>query len=412
MKKQPIIPLSWICLATILWVVGLTDSSLSAQPAEQFRSVFDAIDNHAPRLAAYAAQREARQEAARQTNVLADPELEFSYFWLSPSELGNSWCVNLRQTFDFPLVYMHRSRAVRQATQNADWQYLAEREDLMLQAHQLCIELVCHNAMIALVEQQQTLLDSLQHAQQQLLDAGSETLFSYHDAAVKAQLCDNDLACLRSARSQVQLELSALCGSDSVCVDDTLFFPLPADILPASFDEWFVDVATQSPMLQYVAGEVARLSQDLKTTRSEWWPKLSLGYVYEDEPDVDKHGVTFGISLPAWNNRRRVRQAKAELVAAQAEADNSKRIFMARLEGLYRQTVSARKAASQLQSLLERQQTPRLLAEALQAGQIAKPAYYEAMYDYLDLKREQMELQREFQLALAELLSVPNFSAR
>lgn len=48
-------------------------------------------------------------------------------------------------------------------------------------------------------------------------------------------------------------------------------------------------------------------------------PKFSAGYSLERTLGQKYQGISVGISIPLWENKNRVKQAKAGVVAAQAQ---------------------------------------------------------------------------------------------
>jgi outer membrane protein TolC len=384
-------------------------AALQAQTLTQFDSQLQTIEKHAPRLKALRARMEAQQAEARQANVLEDPEVEFAYLWGSPSaSVGNRWDLSVSQQFDFPTTYLHRRRATRQACQNAEWQYRAERQDLLLQAQQLCIEMVYYNATLALARRQHELSKQLEAGSETRLANGDITILDYNKIQTNHQVRHNELTHLEAERAAVMDELQALNGGEAVTVEDSTYLSL-AQMPTEEFETWWQQVASESPMMRYVEGEVTRARQEVRVARSGWWPKFSLGYASENADDTYR-GVSFGLSLPAWNNRLKVRQARAEQTVAEMEAVDSKLAFVSRLRNLYHVTSVHQKAAADLAALLEKHDTEQLLTTAYREGQITLHEYLTELLDHFDVCRQLLTDQRDYQLSLAELWAVSTFS--
>lgn len=383
--------------------------SLEAQVTGQFDVLLDSIAVHSPRIRALQARRDASREAALQSLSLDDPEVEFAYFWGDPAEAGHRVDLGISQSLDFPTVYLHRRRTSRQACLNAEWQYRAERQDVLLQAEQLCIEWVYYNAMLRLVGQQTAWADTLVTLADRRMAEGEMTVLDFNRLSVSRQLGHNDLDRLRGERDAVRLELEALNGGQSIQLEDTAYRQLPP--MPATtFDEWFSDVSARSPMLQYVTGEVERARQELRTARSGWWPKLSVGYASEKEREESMRGVRVGVSVPVWSNRRRVRQARAELAAAEAEALDRKSAFMSRLQGLYLRAQRTQESIVRMTQWSDADRTLRLLGRAYEAGRMTRHEYLEELTAYYDVRRQLLSAQRDYLLLLAELQAVDRYS--
>jgi outer membrane protein TolC len=394
-----------------LWLGGLalmTAVPTSAQQLTQFDVQLQTIEAHAPRLQSIRARMEAQQAEARQSNTLEDPEVEFAYFWGNPGAVGNRWDLGVSQRFDFPTTYLHRRRAVRQACQNAEWQYRAERQDLLLQAQQLCIEMVYYNATLALAQRQHQLSKKLEAGSETRLQNGDITILDYNKIQTNHQMRHNELQQLEAERAAVLQELQALNGGEAIEVGDSTYEAL-AQLPPSDFEQWWQEVAAESPMMRYVEGEVERARQEVRVAKSGWWPKFSLGYASENA-DETYRGVSFGLSLPAWNNRQKVRQARAEQTATEMEAVDRKLAFVTRLRNLYDRTQVDQKAASDLAALLQKHDTEQLLTTAYNEGQITLHEYLTELLDHFDVCRQLLVNERDYQLSLAELWAVLTFS--
>ena len=66
-------------------------------------------------------------------------------------------------------------------------------------------------------------------------------------------------------------------------------------------------------------------------------PKFSVGYAGEFTPDEGWQGVKLGVSIPLWENRNRVKHARAEVAAAEQAMDDARLQYSARLEFLFEQ---------------------------------------------------------------------------
>lgn len=381
----------------------------AAQSLFPFEAILHEIEEHSPRIGALKAQLDASLSEIRQSTVLEDPEVEFAYFFGDPSSVGNRWDLGVSQSFDFPTTYLHRRRAARQAGVNVQWQYRAERQDILLQAHQLCIEWVYYNGVIALSERQLGMAEELKKVAAAQVEAGDITVLDFNKIWTDYQTRRSDLERFGAEREAVIQELRALNGDFPLVLTDTAYTFL-SQTLPADFETWWEEVAAQSPALCYAEGEVERARQEVRVAKSEWWPKLSLGYASENGKEESLYGVVLGVSLPAWNNRYKVRQARAAETAARQEALDRRLVFMAQLRGLYRKAQTQYRVTKELADVMFSQDTERLLAKAYREGQLTRQEYLTGLMELLDQRGQLLSDERDYQLTLSELWAVGNFS--
>lgn len=142
-----------------------------------------------------------------------------------------------------------------------------------------------------------------------------------------------------------------------------------------------------------------------KLAASEWLPKFSVGYVSERVSGSTLQGVAAGISIPLWENRGKLRAARARYEAADAKLQdeylqfhNSLRTKYDKAQGLialcaeYHRTLSSLSAAD-------------LLYEALQGGEIALEDYVYGIELWNDALSDVLESERDCHSLIAELES-------
>jgi outer membrane protein TolC len=126
------------------------------------------------------------------------------------------------------------------------------------------------------------------------------------------------------------------------------------------------------------------------------------------EKIVGEHfqGVTVGVSIPLWENKNRIRQAKAQTQAAESMLEDSKIQFFNRLQSLYLKAAALQQSAQKLrQSLTENSNEP-FLQKALGAGEISLLNYLLEIEFYYNAVNKVLEVERDFELATAELWAV------
>lgn len=335
----------------------------------------------------------AEQEGARQENVLEDPEVEFGYLW-GGSDHRVDFAIS--QSFDFPTVYLHRRKAVRQEVANASLRYRMALREVLLQSAQLCVEWETYDSLIALTNRQYAMEKERMEALTTLYDEGAATIIEHHRAARELQRKQQELNRLQSERHAVLAELETLAGQpiDQLDIEETMLLNLG-------------EQDYQMPMeKQYAQGEVARAESELKAVKSQWWPGLTLGYYSEKEPDLTFRGMKIGLTLPAWNNRHRMRQAKSALAAARYDAVDRMAQLEQRIATLRLEAETYRQQANDTRRLLDEQDLPSLLEKQLQEGVVTRPTYLEGRIECLEDEKEWLNQQREALLKQVELESI------
>ncbi|MDR3180692.1 MAG: TolC family protein, partial [Prevotellaceae bacterium] len=176
--------------------------------------------------------------------------------------------------------------------------------------------------------------------------------------------------------------------------------------LPNSFDAWFEAAIPKSPVLEAVNEEVALRKRQVGLAQASNWPALSAGYMSERVTGETFQGVTLGLSIPLWGNKNRTKQAKAAVRAAESKQADMHLQLYAHLQSLYDRAAGLQDiAATTRQSLLTLNNTG-LLQKALDAGEISLLDYLVEVELYYGTVTRALEAERDFEKAVAELLSM------
>lgn len=371
-----------------------------------YQQILTTIDEQSPKLHALRLECMAQQEDARQETVLADPELSFGYLWGDPSEIGHRWDLSVSQSFDFPTAYLHRKQVKHLAIESAYLQFAAARQEVMLQAKQLCVEVAFNDSLLKLLKQQVQLSEQLLECERIRLGEGATTVLAYNHAQQQLLQSHGELHQVEVQYEAQCLELSALAGTQAIPAQQLSLANLPLSSGVDSFDAWWMQVVENAPLMRYVQNEIERADKQLRLSKDGWLPGFTLGYMSENTQGDTWRGLTVGLTIPAWNNRHRVKASQLRQASAQVSADSQKQAFLSRLQGLYLKASSQQEQVRELNKLITEQQTAALLKSQFDEGSITIADYLSGMFEQLQLQKSLLSAEREVQLMWTELHSV------
>lgn len=376
---------------------------IMAMGQERYAAILQDIEANNTTLAALREETNAQMLGNRTGITLPDPEAEFNYLWGNPSLIGNRTDFSVTQSFDFPTAYHHRREIAGMQNRNAELRYKAQRIRLLLEAKQTCIELVYQNA---LVKEYSVRLDHARQIAESYrlrLEQGDANLLGYNKARLNLTAVDAQLAKAEAERERLLSELKRLNGGNEPISlpDHFLLSPLPTD-----FETWYSEAENRNPLLQYVKGEVNIVRAEVKLNRALLLPKFTTGYMSETVVGEQFRGITLGISLPLWENRSRLREAEARIKSSEAQLEDSRLQFYNQLQGLYRKASILRGHALELRQAVADSRNNGLLNKALESGEISLLEYLLELEYYYDAVEQALEVERDYELALAELSAV------
>lgn len=387
-------------IALYIWAF-LATTSLYAQ-----NSIDDAllsIENNNTTLKALREQAQADKLGNRTGIFLPSPDFEFNYLWGAPTEIGNRTDVSVMQTLDFATIAGMRSRVANGQNGLVDLQYKADRMTLLLQAKQYCLDLIYYNALARELSVRLGHAQTIAKAYRDRLNSGDANALEFNKVQLNLSAVKGELARVQVERKALLSELKRLNGGVEITFADDQY---PNVVLPLSFDGWFDGAQEKSPALQYVKQEVEVSKKQITLSKGLGLPSLSAGYMREKVVGEAYQGVSVGLSIPMWDNKNRVKQAKAALLAAESREVDTRLQFYGQLQNLYERVVGLNATAAEYRQDMIDVNSGALLRKALDAGEISLLDYIVEMGLYYDTMNRTLEAERDFQKAYAELSAV------
>jgi len=192
-------------------------------------------------------------------------------------------------------------------------------------------------------------------------------------------------------------------GGKTIDIPEDEFSPSP---LPAGFASWYAEMEQMNPVLQYVKGEIAISREQLKLNRSLTLPKLTTGYMSEKIVGEHFQGITVGVSIPLWENKNRLKQARSQIKTSETVLEDQKIQFYNRLQSQYLKASVLQKNASQLRQSIAESRNDLLLKKALDAGEISLLTYLTEIGYYYDALEKVLATERDYEQAVAELNAI------
>jgi outer membrane protein TolC len=249
----------------------------------------------------------------------------------------------------------------------------------------------------------------LQHAQiiensvKQQFDNGDANVLEYNKAKLNLSLVEGEISSINVERIAILEQLKRLNGGNNISVEDSSF---TQPTIPLNFEDWFLIAEQKNPILAYVKQTVEVSKKQVSINKAQNLPEFSVGYMSEKVVGQRYQGITTGVSIPLWTNKNKVKQAEAEVLAAEKNVIDKKQQFYAQLQLQFNRTIGLMENAQQYRNSLETANNTDLLKKALDAGQISILDYIVEIGLYYEVLNRTLEAERDYQKALAELTAV------
>ncbi len=382
----------WILFCMLPAVAGWSQSSIDR--------VWQNIEQNNRELKANAQLTAAQKLEARIGNSLPDPTVEYEIVKGRTAEMGKEGELTVSQAFDFPTVYADRNRVAKLKAVSLDKQQSLFRRDLLLQAKLLCLDLVALNQQQALLAGRKANIDRLAADYRRRLETGDVTILEVNKVELEWLNIQTEVRLNEADRQAKLRELTALNGDIPVVFSDTAY--APASAIPP-YESLWEEVLTSNLELQVLESEQAVARKSVALSRSEWLPKLELGYKHTNGNGEQFNGAVMGISIPLYENRHKVRQAKAQAIYTELKTESTVVQLDASLRGLYDQALAVKASLDEYDKRLDSRRNIALLDKALEGGELSTIDYFTELAGITQSLQNYIRLENQYRKLLSEL---------
>lgn len=383
----------------ILLLCALSLSGAGAQ--NNMADILSCIEANNPQLKAGAQMVLSQKAEVSSQNSLADPTFELEHLWGAQNAGDRKYDITVLQSFDFPSLYVQRNRVGNLKRSLYDGQQTLLRQQVLLQAKELCLRIVYLNRCIELSDKRLAAADELARLYRGKLESGDAAILDVNKIEIEQLNVTTANTRLRNELSTCLAQLRALNGGESLDVELSAL-TYPEAVLPTSFDELKTQALQADPELQLLRQESLIADKSVALNRSGWLPKFELGYRHAYELGERFNGFAVGVSIPLFANRKKVKMAKAQALAGTFTVNNREQQALAELQSAYDEAVTLKQNHARY-DLLARQNNLGLLQKALAAGKISMVEYLVDATQLYEAFDNRLSLEYEYQLRLARL---------
>lgn len=382
-------------------VALLSINNIFAQNA--YQNVLDSIANNSSVLEAHFKQMNADKLENDAYALFENPEVEAAYKFGHPKdEVGNKVEFGISQSIDFPTVYTNTNKIIKINDLIFDIQYQIERTNILTEAQKICTELIFCKMKIKLYKQNYDNAVKIADAYQKMMDAGEANILDFNKSKMHLANAKNNYELELIHCDNLMSSLKTMNGGKDV---DFQYEDYDLVTLPENFDEWYQFVENSNPIFEQMRQRIALSHQEVKLSKSEWFPSLNIGYGGEVGQDEASHGPRIGLSLPLWHNKGSVKSAKMKAEATETLLASEKAVTYNYLNGLYAKAKALQNNIANLAVSLQEFDSQNLLLKAFEKGEMSLIDYVGEVEFYQDAMLELYSAQYEMNATMIELKS-------
>lgn len=367
--------------------------------AQNIDRVLQSIGQNNKELQSQAQLSEAEKMENRTENNLPDPTVSYSSFYKNGAGPGHGTELVATQGFDFPTQYVTRNRQATLENQAIDLRRQAMRRDILLQAKQLCLDLIRLNQERALMDLRLKNAEELEALYAKRLESGDANILEMNKIKMERMNVQTEVAQNRASHRTALQSLLTMNGNLPLEFADNTY-PQVKEI--TDFNQLRDEVLASDFDLQAAAVTTRAARKQIAVERQNWLPKLEAGFRRNTESEMSMNGFVVGGSIPLFSNRKKVQIAKAQALSAQLLQEDVRLHAENSLMSLYNEVRQLKEALDCYDlGLLHRSLD--LLKQALTEGQISLIEYFvEADGVYRNLQTR-MEVENRYQKVMADI---------
>lgn len=334
-------------------------------------------------------------------NTLYDPIVSYDFMRGTPNAIaGNQTDINVIQRFDFPTVYGKKKSLANEKSKQADFSITANKQEILLEAKKICIELVYRNKLQERIIERKTKTEKFLTDFQTKLNNGEGNVLDVNKAKLQLIEINKDYQLNISAINQLNQRLTELNGGIEIVFNETVY-PEYSPVPP--FEELEETIENNDPVRKYLVQQTVIAQKQMGVTKALTLPKFEAGYHYQGILGQNFHGARIGMSIPLWENKNRVKQSQAELSVTEVQLNEHKTEHFYNTKQLYEKYTNLQKTLDEYQSVLSNINSIELLDKALAFGEITTIQYFlEASYFYQAINNY-LQTEKEYNEVIAEL---------
>lgn len=382
-------------------IATLASAMLSASGQNSIDEVLRSIEANNKELQANGQLTVSKKLEAKLDNNLPDPSVSYVHQYGNREGMGIQGELVASQSFDFPSVYVQKNKLAKSKAASYDRQGAEFRQQILLQAKELCLDLVLLNQQKALLDQRRQNAEQLSELYAMRLQSGDANILETNKINLELLNAKTEARMNEATRIAKLQELATLNGGIAIEFTDTAYTPVK-ELL--SFEELRSEAITSNPQLLTLKSEQIAAQRQLSVNKSKGLPGFELGYRLNTATGGERfNGFLVGVTIPLFSNRNNVRQAKAQSLYTDLQLESTTSTVESELRQLYNQSLALRTSMDEYNAVLKSQNNLALLNKAIQTGQISMIEYFVDVTTLYQSMQNYMQLQNEYQKVMAQL---------
>ena len=334
--------------------------------------------------------------------------MDLSHQW-GQRGIGNKWSVGVSQSFEWPGVYSARKKQINAEVEALTQNLSAQENELRMNIRNALIEYIYTRKLIALYNDQLARIDSLIIIYNRGAELGEISKLDVNKLKIERIAASRQLNEAQNTLTGHQQTIKNLNGGKDCSNELATLSDFP-NVEPGNVDDYIQTAQIHDPSIQALTMQSEAIRHESNVVRQSYIPSFSVGYSHDYELGEHFNGVSIGLTLPIFSNRKK----KSEIASRRTFIETSQEIVQSEIHNeiktLYRQVVNLNTEINQYRAVIEDKDNIRLLNMALDAGQITLIDYLQQVNYFQQAQADYIGIERQRAIYMSQLCRWENWN--
>lgn len=368
--------------------------------SQNIDTLLKSIERNNPHIQAQAKWLETEKARARTGIFPTNPEVTYNYMFGSPNAIGNQQEFEVTQSFRLPTYYFAKSGMQKLQLEQKSLMVEKSKKEILSQAYKEFLTLVWLSKKDEVLNKRMNESTNLLNIMQLGYDRKEFSKPAFDKARIYNLNVQNEL---QKLKSDIQIHKELLQQINGGISLDNILFGYPQNIVLPDLNSILAKVQQQNPDIIIAKYSTGISEKQIKLENMNRLPKLEAGYKSETILNQKLQGFHTAISIPLWENKNLVKQAKLENIWSQSYYDQVVSEVTANLKSVYTEALAAYQNYSMMKEIMESSQLSESSMQLLKAGEISFPEYLTEVQFIFESQFNYLETERNYYLSLNQL---------
>ena len=388
----------------LIYILSFMALSLPVS-SQTLDSLIDNVKRNNLQLIAMQKWLEVERTRAR-TGIYPDnPEATYVYLWGNSDAFGNQQEFEFIQSFKLPGYYNSKSDVQHLQFDQKELLIQKASQEVLHKVRGTYFDLVWLHKKAELLRKRKDEAEKLVSVMELGFQNGEISKPAYDKARIYNIGIRNEL---QKTITDIQVQKSSLQQLNGDVAINNMPFEYPVDWGMPNLDSVLMHLSSKNLEILSAQSNIEETEMKIKLEKRNNLPTMEAGYKSEAFLNQKLQGIHAGVTIPLWQDKNRVKQAKLEYEWSQVSYQQVESLVRTEITMLYNTLKTTYDNYVEMREILGEEQVTKNNIELLQAGQISFPEFLMEIQFMFESQDGYLETEKEYYDLISELILKSN----